>query len=41
MACAVAALISESSIHIEGWEAISTSYPDFTNDLECLSGEGV
>ena len=41
MACAVAALISESSIHIEGWEAVSTSYPDFTNDLECLSGEGV
>ena len=40
MACAVAALVSETSIHIEGWEAVSTSYPDFRNDLECLSGEG-
>ncbi len=41
MACAIAALVSESSTFIEGWEAISTSYPDFMNDLQCLSGEGV
>ena len=41
MACAIAALVSESSTSIEGWEAVSTSYPGFKNDLECLSGEGV
>ncbi len=41
MACAVAALVSESSTHIGWWEAVSTSYPDFMNDLKCLSGEGV
>jgi len=41
MACAVAALVSESSTRIGWWEAVSTSYPGFMNDLECLSGEGV
>lgn len=39
MACAIAALVSESSTSIEGWEAVSTSYPDFEKDLKYLSGE--
>ena len=36
MSCAVAALVSAEPTVISGWEAVSTSYPDFAADLERL-----
>ena len=36
MSCAIAALVSTSPTEIFGWEAVSTSYPDFIADLDAL-----
>jgi len=36
MAWAVAALISDAPVHIEGWEAVAVSYPRFAEDLASL-----
>lgn len=40
MAAAVAALASEGTARIEGWEAVETSYPGFVDDLARLGGPG-
>ena len=34
MSCAIAALVSTNPTEISGWEAVSTSYPDFIADLD-------
>ena len=39
MSCAVAALVSKEPTKISGWEAVSTSYPNFLDDLEKLRNE--
>ena len=36
MSCAIAALVSTNPTEISGWEAVSTSYPDFIADLDAL-----
>ena len=36
MSCAIAALVSTDPTEISGWEAVSTSYPDFIADLDAL-----
>ena len=36
MSCAIAALVSTNPTEISGWEAVSTSYPDFITDLDAL-----
>lgn len=40
MAGAIAALVVDGPVVVEGWEAVTTSYPGFVNDLETLRSEG-
>lgn len=37
MALAVAGLRSTGTVHIDGWDAVATSYPDFEADLKALT----
>ena len=39
MASAIAALVGETTTQINGWEAVSTSYPKFEEDLSSLTGK--
>jgi 3-phosphoshikimate 1-carboxyvinyltransferase len=39
MSMAVAALSVEGVSHIDGWEAVATSYPAFADDLRRVTGE--
>ena len=40
MAGAVAGLVADGTTTIGGWEAVATSYPGFTGDLDALRGGG-
>jgi len=36
MACAVAALVADGPMTVDGWDAVATSYPGFADDLDLL-----
>ncbi len=40
MSCAVAALVADGSTTIDGWDAVATSYPTFTDDRAILLAGG-